>query len=280
MSTVKNVDILLPQVEDMSKWSVVSCDQFTSERSYWETLKNYVGEDKSALKLIFPEVYLGDNDADLRTKNINLTMQNYLDGGVFKTLKNSFVLVKRDTALGASTLGIVLAIDLEDYSFLPVSDARVRATEGFVADRIPPRLKIRENAPIELPHIIVLIDDRKHTVIEQFYKNADKLEKLYDFDLNMGGGHIAGYRLDSKLVTEAFDKYEQSISGLYGVKTDFMFAVGDGNHSLATAKTHWDMIKGDLSLDEKETHPARYALCEVQNLHSDGLKFEPIFRCV
>ncbi|MEG2540655.1 MAG: DUF1015 family protein, partial [Clostridia bacterium] len=136
MSTVKNVDILLPQVEDMSKWSVVSCDQFTSERSYWETLKNYVGEDKSALKLIFPEVYLGDNDADLRTKNINLTMQSYLDGGVFKTLKNSFVLVKRDTALGASTLGIVLAIDLEDYSFLPVSDARVRATEGFVADRI------------------------------------------------------------------------------------------------------------------------------------------------
>lgn len=281
MKTIRSCDILVPNGCEHEKWSVVACDQFTSEREYWHKLERYVGDAKSTLKLIFPEAYLEDDDKEERIENINRTMREYLDGGVFKTLKDSFIVCKRTTASGVSRLGIVLAIDLEDYCFTHPSHAYVRSTEGVVLDRIPPRLKIRQDAPVELPHIMLLIDDRKHRVIEPIWEGRADLEKVYDFDLNMGGGHLEGYKIDAQKVVDVFDKYVDSVQDLYGEKTnDFIFAVGDGNHSLATAQAHWNRIKEGLTDAQKAVHPARFALCEVENLHDDGIVFEPIHRFV
>lgn len=281
MKTIRSCDILVPNNCDHQKWSVVACDQFTSERGYWKKLEDFVGGADSTLKLIFPEAYLEDSDKDERIDNINRTMKEYLDGGVFKTLKDSFIVCKRTTASGISRLGIVLAVDLEDYCFTHPSNAYIRSTEGVVLDRIPPRLKIRQDAPVELPHIMLLIDDRKHSVIEPIWAAREGLEKVYDFDLNMGGGHLEGYRIDSQIVIDAFEKYVDSVQDLYGTgKNDFIFAVGDGNHSLATAQAHWNRIKEGLTDAQKAVHPARFALCEVENLHDDGIVFEPIHRFV
>ena len=279
MKTIKCVDILLPKVAEPEKWAVVSCDQFTSQRDYWKTLENFVGDAPSTLKLIFPEVYLEDDGAEDRVSKINSTMKQYLESNVFYTLKDSFILVKRDTEF-RSRLGLIVAIDLEDYSYNYPTEAPLRATEGVVADRIPPRLKIRRDAPIELPHILVVMDDRKGRVIEDLYERRQSLEKLYDFDLNMKGGHLTGYRVDKKEVFDRLALYEKDIDGLYGVVTDFTLAVGDGNHSLATAQAHWKEIKGSLSDEERECHPARFALCELENLHDSGIVFEPIHRVV
>lgn len=281
MKTIRSCDILVPNNCDHQKWSVVACDQFTSERGYWKKLEDFVDGADSTLKLIFPEAYLEDSDKDERIDNINRTMKEYLDGGVFKTLKDSFIVCKRTTASGISRLGIVLAVDLEDYCFTHPSNSYIRSTEGVVLDRIPPRLKIRQDAPVELPHIMLLIDDRKHSVIEPIWAAREGLEKVYDFDLNMGGGHLEGYRIDSQIVIDAFEKYVDSVQDLYGTgKNDFIFAVGDGNHSLATAQAHWNRIKEGLTDAEKAVHPARFALCEVENLHDDGIVFEPIHRFV
>ena len=280
MKTLKPFDILLPDVAEPEKFAVVSCDQFTSQRDYWEKLAAEVGDAPSALKLIFPEVYLEDGDAKERIAAINATMQSYLDGGVFRTLKDSFVLVKRETAYGNTRLGIVAPVDLEEYSYVHPTEATIRATEGVVANRIPPRLAIRENAPIELPHVMLLIDDRDKSIIEPYYKKRGELEKLYDFDLNMNGGHLTGWRLDAHEVMAKLDVYAKKVRGLYGVDTDFVFAVGDGNHSLATAQAHWKNVRKGLSAAERENHPARFALVEIENLHCDGIVFEPIHRFV
>lgn len=279
MKTIKCVDILLPKVAEPEKWAVVSCDQFTSQRDYWQTLADFVGDAPSTLKLIFPEVYLEDDGAEERTAKINATMNDYLMSNVFYTLKDSFILVKRDTEY-RSRLGLIVAIDLEDYSYNYPTEAPLRATEGVVHDRIPPRLKIRRDAPIELPHILVVMDDRKGRVIEDLYEKRDTLEKLYDFDLNMKGGHLTGYRVDKDEVFNRLALYEKDIDGLYGVATEFTLAVGDGNHSLATAQAHWNEIKKNLTPEERENHPARYALCELENLHDEGIVFEPIHRVV
>ena len=280
MKTLKPFDILLPDVAEPEKFAVVSCDQFTSQRDYWEKLAAEVGDAPSALKLIFPEVYLEDGDAKERIAAINATMQSYLDGGVFRTLKDSFVLVKRETAYGNTRLGIVAPVDLEEYSYVHPTEATIRATEGVVANRIPPRLAIRENAPIELPHVMLLIDDRDKSIIEPYYKKRGELEKLYDFDLNMNGGHLTGWRLDAHEVMAKLDVYAKKVRGLYGVDTDFVFAVGDGNHSLATAQAHWKNVRKGLSAEERENHPARFALVEIENLHCDDIVFEPIHRFV
>ena len=188
MNTIRPANILVPKDCDDQKWSVVACDQFTSERGYWKKLEDFVGDAPSTLKLVFPEVYLEDGDKQQRIEKINATMSEYLKGGVFRTLENSCVVMKRTTASGVSRLGVVCAIDLEDYCFTHPSHAFIRSTEGVVLDRIPPRLAIRENAPLELPHIMLLIDDRKKSVVEGLWAKRDGLEKIYDFDLNMGGG--------------------------------------------------------------------------------------------
>lgn len=280
MKTVKPFDILVPAVAEPEKFAVVSCDQFTSQRDYWEKLDEFVGDAPSALRLIFPEVYLEDGDYEERIKQINAAMYDYLDKGVFRTLKDSYILVRRQTAYGYTRLGIVAPVDLEDYSYEYPTEAVIRSTEGVVANRIPPRLKIRKDAPVELPHVMLLLDDRDKTVIEPFYKKRDTLEKLYDFELNMHGGHLTGWRIDAAELDAVLDKYVESIKGLYGKESTLVFAVGDGNHSLATARAYWKDVKKTLTPEERENHPARYALVEIENLHCDGIVFEPIHRFV
>ena len=282
--SVKVSDILLPNKSvDMSKWAVVACDQYTSEPEYWEGVKKATEGSPSALNVIFPEVYLSKDNAPI-IESINKTMYEYLDTGVLQSIGEGFVLIERSTPITPKRLGLVMAVDLEDYSFVREDKANIRATEGTVVERIPPRVKIREHAPIELPHIMLLIDDRNKSVIEPLYENRDKLTKLYDFDLNMNGGHLRGWHVtDTAPVEKALAKLldEDVLKEKYGSTDEVMlFAVGDGNHSLATAKACWNNLKATLSAEEQKNHPARYALVEVMNLHDEGLEFEPIFRSV
>lgn len=283
MKTIKVTNVLLPKDGvDFEKWAVVACDQFTSQPEYWEKLSAYVGDAPSTLNLIYPEVYLSDN-RESRIAKINENMKSYLDGGTFKEIENSFVLVERDTPYEKGRLGLMMAVDLEEYDYTPFAPVAIRATEGTVVERIPPRVEIRRHAPLELPHIMLLIDDRDFSVIEPLYKNRDKYELLYDTDLNMNGGHLRGWKItDTDAVLEKLYALvsDEVQTRNYGKVTNFLFAVGDGNHSLATAKAHWNEVKTTLSEEEKENHPARYALVEVENLMSPALKFEPIHRVV
>ena len=268
-------DILVPQNAEMEKWSVVACDQFTSQPDYWQRVEKFVGEAPSQLILILPELYLEASDSEERIEKINKTMKEYLNGGVFRTLKSCFIYVERELLGGKIRKGIIGAADLEEYDYSVGSKSLIRATEGTVVSRIPPRLRVRKNASLESPHILILIDDKNKTVIESV--NKDKLEKVYDFNLMENSGHIEGYAIcDTAPILSALEKLLE--------KTDksnpLFFAVGDGNHSLATAKAHWENIKQGLSEEERKNHPARYALIELGNLHDDSLVFEPIHRVV
>ena len=277
---IKVTDILLPNDDiEYMKWAVLACDQYTSEPEYWDKVAELAKDNKSAFHIVFPEVYLGQND-DERIKNINDTMYEYIRTNTFKTIKDSFILVDR-TVDDKHRLGLVLAVDLEEYDFSNDSKACIRATEGTVLERIPPRVKIRQNAPLELPHIMLLMDDRDCTIIEELYKNRENLEELYNFDLGLYNGHIAGYRVSNtkEVKDKIYHLLDEDVQiAKYGVNANILFAVGDGNHSLATAKTHWDSIKDGLSMEEKQNHPARYALVEINNLYDSSIEFEPIHR--
>ncbi len=280
--------ILLPDLNsDLSSWAVVACDQYTSQREYWEKVEDMTKGTSSTLNIIYPEVYLEDGDTDSRISSINTTMKKYLDDKILNELDACFILVDRSTSHTESRKGLVVALDLECYDYSKGSAALIRATEGTVLDRLPPRIRIRQNAPIELPHIMVLIDDPDKTVIEPLAEKASELEKLYDFDLMMNGGHIKGYKVcdsgDIAAVAAALEKLAQKETfynkyALNGECQVLLFAVGDGNHSLASAKGHWDNIKAGLSVAERQSHPARYALVELVNVHDEGLVFEPIHR--
>jgi len=278
-------DILLPREADMEKWAVVACDQFTSEPEYWERVEKTVGEEPSTLRLILPEANLKAPNVDEYIEKINASMKDYLDRDVFKTLKDSLIYVERGQSDGKIRHGLIGMVDLDDYDFTPGSGALIRATEGTVLERIPPRAKVRRNAPVELPHVMLLIDDPDKTVIEPLTAAAESMEKLYDFDLMENGGHIRGYKLSDAQV----DAVAESLSGLcadaamekkYGVKgvAPLLFAVGDGNHSLATAKACYEEQKKGLTEEEWKKLPARFALVEVVNNHDDALQFEPIHR--
>ncbi len=275
-------EILLPNVENMTAWSVIACDQFTSEQDYWQKLEQFVGQNKSTLNLILPEIYLNDKMEE-RIKKINDNMQCYLDEGVFKTLKDGFVLTVRKTKYKERRIGLIGKLDLEYYDFKKGSKTPIRATEGTIEERIPPRLKIRENAPLEFPHIMVLIDDEKKEIIEGLYEKRDSLKRVYSFDLNMDGGSVEGYFVkDTKKVIKKLSKLanEKRLSSKYNSTDKLVFAVGDGNHSLATAKAHWEKIKATLTEKEIKNHPARYALVEIVNIYDDGIYFKPIHRFV
>ena len=281
MNIFKKADILIPQNVDFSKWSVVACDQYTSEPEYWEDVKNISKDSPSTLNIVFPEVYLSEGEG--RIDEINKTMEKYIADGIFKELKNSLVYVERTVCGGKIRHGIVGMIDLEEYDFSKGSGSYVRATEGTVLERIPPRVKIRENAKLELPHVMILIDDRTKTIVEGISSKKESFEKIYDFELMKNGGHIAGYKIsddDADLVISSMNILETEYSNKYTDNSDskLIFAVGDGNHSLATAKTCWENLKKTLSKEEQENHPARYALCEIVNLHDESLEFEPIHR--
>ena len=274
-------EIMLPaEGTDYFKWAVVACDQYTSEPEYWDKVEEIVGDSPSTLRLMLPELYLDGPDEAERIKSVRATMDKYLEDGTLRKMEPGCMLVKR-TAEGRTRMGLVIATDLESYDFTKGSQSLTRATEGTVVERIPPRLRIRGDAPIEMPHILILIDDPDKTVIEPL---ADQpKEVIYDTDLMMDGGHITGCFIKEKdmegakeALSALYDKAEEK----YGAGHVIFQAMGDGNHSLATAKTAWENIKKTLSPEEIEGHPARYALCEIENIHDDGIVFEPIHRVI
>ena len=283
---VKVPEVLLPpRGTDMKKWAVVACDQFTSQKEYWEDARHFIGDAPSTLDLILPEAYLGADDEAARIAVIRQKMQAYLENGTLVKQPEGFVWVER-TAAGNTRHGLIMALDLEKYDYSKGSGTLIRATEGTIVSRIPPRLRIREGASVELPHILVLIDDPEETVIEPLTEKAAELPLLYDTDLMMGGGHITGRLVSDenkiKEVITALEKLAdpEAFRKKYGDHPVLLFAMGDGNHSLATAKANWVKIKETLSPEEAENHPARYALVEINNVHDKGIIFEAIHRVV
>ncbi len=275
MNTVRVPDILLPRTDiPMETWAVNACDQFTSNRKYWAEVERLTEGKHSAYNLIFPEIYLSDNPAG-RIAAINEHMRAYLDEGVFRSV-HSMALVERTTESGTRH-GIVLCVDLEDYSFESQAKTLIRATEATILSRIPPRVAIRKDAPIELPHAMLLYDDEQHTVRDAVRRG----EMLYDFDLMLGGGHVRAYTVanpqDVIFALYGLCGKEHSLKR-YGTEQGILFAVGDGNHSIATAKACWDNLKCYLSPKERENHPQRYVLCEIVNVFDDALKFGAIHR--
>lgn len=278
---IKIPKILLPQSDiDMQKWACVACDQFTSEPKYWEELNQFVKDEPSTLNMVFPEVYLGKDD-DKRIESINATMKEYLNSGIYREYEG-LILVKRILPNGKIRLGLMLAVDLEQYEYTEKNTALIKATEKTVIERLPARIKIRRNAPLELPHVMLLMDDPDSEILEPLYKESDSYDILYDFKLNMGGGKITGFAVPNpdEIIVKINEILGKNSISKYGVDNKIMFAVGDGNHSLATAKECWNEIAKTLSLDERINHPARYALCEMVNLYDESLEFEPIHRII
>lgn len=283
-------EIYLPSKDvDLSRWAVVACDQYTSQPDYWEEVCSLVKDKPSTYHITLPEIYLESKNCDDRIKNINLTMETYIEDQTLVSKGKCLVLVKRKTSMGNERTGLMLAVDLEKYDFNKGSGSLIRATEGTVVERLPPRVKVRQNALLELPHIMVLIDDPEKTLIEPLCDKLSTFEELYDFDLMMEGGRIQGYKISDE---DSIDSVLSAIRNLadpetfkrkYSLQDNMdvlLFAVGDGNHSLASAKVHWQNVKAGLTADEMIKHPARYALVELINIHDKGLIFEPIHRVV
>lgn len=269
--------ILLPNPDiDLRKWAIVACDQYTSEPDYWMDVENMVGDEPSTLHLILPEIYLESDGAEERIKNVQENMLKYDQDHILTELDVGAVLVTRQAA-GKTRHGIVLAIDLEKYDYSPDSCSLIRPTEGTIVERIAPRKRIRENASLELPHILLLLDDPEKTVIEPLLKD-NGYPVIYDVDLMKEGGRAQGaYLSESDL-----EEMRYALSQLFDQKSSqehpILFASGDGNHSLATAKAHWEHVKSTLPEQERQEHPARYALVEIENVHDEGIVFEPIHR--
>ncbi|MBE6670842.1 MAG: DUF1015 domain-containing protein [Ruminococcaceae bacterium] len=268
----KKTNILLPK-DNFEKWSVIACDQFTSDKEYWADTQKNVGVSYSTLHITLPEIYLEDGDVSERIEKINNNMLEYLNSDVFCEYKDALIYIERIQPDGRTRAGVIGAVDLEEYEYTKDSKKMIRATEGTVLERIPPRVAIRKDAPLELPHIMLLIDDVNKTVIEPLAEKKNNMRKLYDFDLMMGGGHITGYLIDEESSAEIINKLETLCSD---DEEPLLFAVGDGNHSLATAKSCYELLK--KTDPDASNKPSRYALAEVGNIHSDALDFEPIYR--
>lgn len=278
--------ILLPREDiDLSRWAVIACDQYTSEPEYWQAVDRMVADQPSTLRLIYPEVYLEETDSDRRIADINASMEQYLADGVLVAQQQGFVLIDRQTSHVPSRKGLIVALDLEAYDYRPGSKTLIRTTEGTIVDRLPPRIRVRENAAVELPHIMVLIDDPEQTVIEPLF-SAD-LEQAYDFELMQGSGQLRGWKVNQKHLLEQVGKALERLAATdrfqkrYDVEDDevMLYAMGDGNHSFATAKAIWEQLKSKTADPAAVMdHPARYALVELVNLHDPGLEFEAIHR--
>lgn len=280
-------NMLLPNSSiDYSKWSVIACDQYTSQPKYWQSVEDITKDSPSTLNLILPEVYLNSNDCEDRIAKIHSTMNEYLTNGVFTEHKDCFVYVERTQSDGKVRKGLIGAIDLEQYDYTKGSTSQVRATESTVIERIPPRLKVRTNAPIELTHIMILIDDANNTVIEPIGNDKASLKSIYSVDLMLGGGHIDGYLVDSSDMQNSIDVALNNLlkdnSNKYStnINQTLLYAMGDGNHSLATAKAYYENLKKSNPNVDYSNHPSRYALVEIVNLHSEALQFEAIHRIV
>jgi hypothetical protein len=288
MRIIADIGLQIPQVYlpqtgmDLTKWAVVACDQFTSQPEYWRDVEKIVGDAPSTFNLTFPEVYLNKPGEEERVQSVQTTMRKYVDDGIFQS-RDGLIYVERTVVpSGKTRKGLILCLDLERYDYNKGSSSLIRATEGVIVDRLPPRIKIRQCATMELPHILVLIDDPNRTVIEPLSAAKSGFEKLYDFDLMLDSGHLAGYAVDAKFENQVVEALRglakpETFAAKYGVGVDqpvLLFAMGDGNHSLATAKVIWEKMKPQVGMD----HPARYALVEVENIHDEGLEFEPIHR--
>jgi len=282
---IPSVLVPAPHV-DLRKWAVIACDQYTSDPAYWAEVRRYIGDSPSTLDLILPEVYLADPAVDSRIEEINQRMQTYLREKVLVPLAPGLILVDRRTPHVPSRKGLLLAIDLEKYDYQPGAKSLIRPTEETIAQRLPPRIKIRAGGDLELPHIMLLLDDPDHSIIEPLFAQRTKLTPIYDFELMMNGGHLTGYHLqDLQLLAETFTALARltapaTIAAKYGAEEKpFLFAVGDGNHSLATAKAYWEKLKTESTNPAAlQVHPARYCLVEVVNLYDAGVVFHPIHR--
>lgn len=285
MNTFLPSDILIPKVDSMRQWAVIACDQFSSQPEYWEEVREIVKDAPSALHLILPEAELGTGNESLQIKNIQNTMNRYLQNDLLKTYCNAFIYIERTLQNGSIRSGVVGAIDLEEYSYTPEDHAKIRATEKTVIERIPPRMNIRYHASIELPHVILLCDDPKKELIESLTKCKDRLPKLYEFDLMKNGGHIEGWLVEGEKAVEFSERiaaYEQEAAKRYGNLSNnpMTYAVGDGNHSLAAAKACYEKLKRNHEGEDLSNHRARYALVELENLHEESQNFEPIHRII
>ena len=271
-------EILLPREGvPLETWACVACDQYTSQPEYWEKTEELVGDNPSTLRLMLPECWLGESDQ--RIPVIHRAMADYLDQGILTpAVEKGFVLCRRTTASG-SRLGLVGAVDLEAYDYTPGSKPLIRPTEQTITARLPARLKIRRGAPLELSHILILIDDPERTVVEPLAARAASLRKLYDFELMQGGGRLEGFAVETGKDLAAVERALERLRDAMG-EDPMLLAVGDGNHSLATARARWMEIRETLTAEERKTHPARFALCEVENIHDEALKFEPIHRLI
>lgn len=285
MAVFSRADILLPKTADLHSWAVIACDQFTSDAAYWQRVRALVGKQPSTLHLILPEAELGTPMEAEHTAQMGQTMDRYLAQEQFVCRPDSYIYVERTLENGSVRKGLLGKVDLEAYDYRAGSDSLIRATEKTVVERIPPRLRVRRAASVELPHILMLCDDHERLLLEPLEAEKDRFELLYDFDLMEGGGHICG-RLVSDAAAAAFDArlaayadtYTEKYRGLRG--TPMLFAVGDGNHSLATAKAFYEELKKAHPGEDLSRHPARYALVELENLHDAAQVFEPIHRIV
>ena len=278
-------EILLPKNCDMHKWAVIACDQFTSDQAYWDRVRATAGDAPSTINLILPEAELGSPEEAAHTQKINETMTDYVNSGVFTAYPDSFVYVERTLENGTIRKGLVGKLDLDAYDYNVGSVSAVRATEKTVTERIPPRQRVRRNAPVELPHILMLCDDHDKVLIEPVAAKKDQLKKLYDFDLMEDGGHIAGWLVegeDAKAFEDALTEYTAHVGEKYAdlEGVPMLFATGDGNHSLATAKSCYEELKQANPGVDLSNHPARYALVELENIHDEAQVFEPIHRVI
>jgi len=274
--------VLLPRQDfSLAQWSVIACDQYTSQPDYWQQVEKYTDNVPSTFHLTLPEIYLEQPGLEERIQRIRGNMRQYLDGAIFEPYEG-MVYVER-TVAGRTRRGLLLALDLECYNYSKGSSSLIRATEGTILERIPPRLRIRDGAPLELPHILVLIDDPGCSVIEPIGQAREKLLKRYDFDLMLDSGHLTGYLVTDPAIEQAAIRALEALAQRKGFARKYevgaehsvlLFAVGDGNHSLATAKAYWEKLKPQVGME----HPARYALVEIENIHDEALVFEPIHR--
>ena len=282
---IKIPDILLPKKEiDPQKWAVIACDQFTSEPEYWEEVEAIVRDSPSTFHMILPEVYLETEQEQRRLTSTQSAMQDYTRKGLFQEV-NDFIYVLR-TVGGHTRRGLMICLDLEQYNYNKGAQTLIRATEGTIIDRLPPRIRIRERAPLECPHIVVLFDDPNDTVFGPLDEQEMPFEELYDFDLMMGSGHLTGFAINEPEVRDGImqalknliepDTFSEKYNLIPGRHAPLLFAMGDGNHSLATAKAIWEQLKPTVGIN----HPARYALVEIENVHDPALQFEPIHRLV
>ena len=287
MNAFLPADILMPKTDHMEKWAVIACDQFTSDQAYWDRVRKNAEGAVSTINLILPEAELGTEKEAEHTAEINATMKKYMEDGVFTVYPSSYVYVERTLENGSIREGLVGMVDLDAYDYTPGATSAIRATERTVPERIPPRQRVRRDAPIELPHVLMLCDDHDKKLIEPIAPKKDSLKKLYDFDLMKKGGHIAGYLIDKAMqekIVAALEKLGDidAFNGKYGLKetSPLVYAMGDGNHSLATAKEFYEEQKRENPDKDMSNALCRYALVEIVNLHSPALEFEAIHRIV